>query len=358
MPFHGVKFAIAASLAAQAAAMAQPPIPSDPMELVAGNAQPVQDAEQRAAAIHLLTTARALSNVRAYAYDLKTTFVSSGASEGSWSLEDTSPSRDIYRWTAQGPSYSAIHLHKDQLVYGNQAAGAMPLRLAQVRMAIFFVYPMADTHASLRTAAGSLNGAEVTCVLVSHRAQNKAAAGGRAWDESEYCVDPRSGLMMSYSPAPGLYVAYDYTNAVHFHDKILAGKFTITEAGQTVVEARTESATDPGKLDPALFQPGGMEKIGAGPLMTMPWRVRTRTGSARAGSNAAAQVVVLDGMVTADGQLSEIQVLASSNAGLNQSALAKAAAWRSWESPEDAQPGATPQSHEVFFTVEFGPNDQ
>ena len=377
MSFHSFEFAVAASLIGQAAivaqtpnagggvprqprqraaffeSLAQPPVPGDPLELVSGDAQPVQDAEQRAAATHLLTRARALSNVRVYPYDLKTTFVSSGASAGSWSLEDTSPAREVYRWTAQGPSYSAINLHSNQLVYSNQPAGAMPLRLAQVRTAIFFMYPAAGPYASLRTAAGSLNGAEVSCVLVSHQAQNKSAAGGRRREESEYCIDPKSGLLMSYSPVPGMYVAYDYANAVHFHDTVIPGNFTITQAGQTVVEARTESVTDPSKLDPALFQPAGLEKVGAGPLMSPPWRVRTRISSGRANSNRALQVVVLDGMVTREGQLGELQVLASSNAALNQTAQEEAAQWKNWRSQEDAQPGAAPQSHEVFFTVEF-----
>jgi hypothetical protein len=78
----------------------QPPVPNDPLELVAGDAQPVRDAERRAAATGLPKRAQELSNVRAYAYDLKTTFVSSGASQGSWSLEDTSPLHGVYRWTA------------------------------------------------------------------------------------------------------------------------------------------------------------------------------------------------------------------------------------------------------------------
>jgi hypothetical protein len=96
-----------------------------------------------------------------------------------------------------------------------------------------------------------------------------------------------------------------------------------------VVEARTESVTDPGSLDLALFQPAGLEKIGAGPLMSPPWRVRTRAISAGASSNGTLQVVVLDGMVNPEGQLGEVQVLATSNAGLNQSAMEKAAAWKS-----------------------------
>jgi hypothetical protein len=117
MSFRGMNFAVAASFVVQAVLMAQapnggstakpfrhrasleslaqPPVPNDPLELVPGDAQPVLDAEQRAAAVHLIVKARDLSNVRAHPYDLKTTFISygvaSGAPEGTWSLEDTSP---------------------------------------------------------------------------------------------------------------------------------------------------------------------------------------------------------------------------------------------------------------------------
>jgi hypothetical protein len=381
MSFRAVEFAVAATFVVQAALMAQapnggggganpvrrqsvfeslaqPPVPNDPLELVTGDAQPVQDAEQRAAAVHLLTSAHDLSNVRAHPYDLKTTFVSSGASEGSWSLEDTSPSHDVYRWSAQGPSFSTINLRSNQLVYSNQPSGVIPLRLAQARTAIFFMYPQPGPRASLRTATGSLNGAEVTCILVANMAPTKPTAGPRRWEESEYCVDPKSGLLMSYSPVPGMYVAYNYANALHFHDKSIPGKFTITQAGQTAIEATTESVTDPGKLDPALFQPGGLEKIGAGMLMTPPWRVRTRANSGGTTSNNTLQVVVLDGMVDPQGQMTDLRVLASSNAALNQAAQEEAARWKNWQSQDDAQPGAAPQSHEVFFTVEFAPAQQ
>jgi len=377
MAFRTLRFAVVVSLVVRALAMpqapnegaasprplrglaavfgspAQPPVPNDPLELVSGDAQPVQDAEQRAAAVNLLVKARALSDVRAYPYDLKTTFVSSGASEGTWSLEDTSPSRDVYRWTAQGPSYSTINLRSRQLVYSNQPSGAIPLRLAQARTAVFFMYPQTGAHASLRTAASSLNGAELTCILVANMAQTKPAAGPRRWEESEYCVDLKSGLLTTYSPVPGMYVAYDYANVLHFHDKAIPDKFTITQAGQTVIEARVESVGDARTLDPAVFQPAGLEKIGVGQLMSQPWRVRTRVMSGAGNSNGTLQVVVLDGIVNPQGQLGELQVLASTNAGLNQSAQEKAAAWKNWQSLEDAQPGAAPQSHEVFFTVEF-----
>jgi len=362
MFLRAFRCAVAASLFWQSAVLAQrpgieslaePAVPSDPLELVTGDAQPVQDAEQRAAAIHLLTNAHALSNVRAYAYDLKTTFNAYGASEGAWSLEDTSPGRETYRWSAQGPSYAAVNLRTNQLVYSDQPSGAIPLRLAQARTAIFFVYGQVGPRASVRTASGSLNGTEVSCVLVALQAREKLGAGPRRWEETEYCVDPKSGLLMTYSPVPGMYVTYDYSNALHFYDKIIPDKFTITQAGQTIIEATTQSVTGTAKLDRALFQPGNLQQVGAGPLMSPPWRVRSRELQRGVTANSALQVVEVDGLVTPQGQLTDLQVLASSNPGLNQAALERAAKWDDRHSQEDAQAGAAPQSHEVLFTFEF-----
>ena len=54
--------------------MDEPPVPPDPLELVTGNAQPVEDVSHRAEIIDLVTNARRHSNVRAQPYDLKTTF--------------------------------------------------------------------------------------------------------------------------------------------------------------------------------------------------------------------------------------------------------------------------------------------
>ena len=358
MLFHRWQCAVAVSMAlAPVFALAQPPVPNDPLELVTA-AQPIQNAEQRLAATSLLANARSLSNVRAQAYDLKTTFTTTGtsSSDGSWSMEDTSPSRGLYRWTAQGPAYSAVNLYTHGLLYSNQPSGAVPLRLAQVRTAIFFVYPVTGPRASLRTAAGNLNGVEVSCVLVSHT-NHKSTASGRHWEESEYCIDPKSGLLMSYSPAPGIYVLYDYSNAIRFHNNVIPGKFTITEAGQTIIQARTEGVTDPSSLvssNPAIFEPSGLNQIGVGSLMTPPWHVLSSMNSARGSANGPIQMVVLHGMLSPEGTLSETEVVASSDAGLNQSALERAAKWQQRQADNDAEPGATPQSHEVFFTVQFG----
>ena len=181
-------FAFAQSAAPQAAGQpskfvnpwvsaAQPKVPADPLE-IAGNAEPVRDVEQRAAAIKLLTNAQFLSNVRRGPYDLKTQFTTA---EGAWQIEDSSPGRNIYRWTVQGPSYSAVNLLLDQVIYSNQAAGNIPLRVAQVHSAIFAHYPVYGPRATLRMASGNLNGTAVTCVLVSHLFNAQPVSGARRW---------------------------------------------------------------------------------------------------------------------------------------------------------------------------------
>lgn len=117
--------------------------PSAPLELVPDGAQPVESAEDRAATIELLTRAHDLSIVRMYPYGLKTTFTTyaSLSSDGRWSLEDTSPARGIYRWTAQGPSFSGVFLRNGDMLSTDQLSGGIPLRLAQVREAIFSFIP-------------------------------------------------------------------------------------------------------------------------------------------------------------------------------------------------------------------------
>jgi hypothetical protein len=338
----------------------RPPVPADPLELVTSAAQPVQDAQQRIAAIALLNRARDLSNVRAQPYDLKTSFSAYGglSSDGSWMLEDISPGRG-YRWTAQGPNYSAINLYPESVrsgLYGNQAAGILPLRLMQVRGAIFFSYPAVGPQASVRTATGLLNGVQLHCVLIVIGAGNRSFTGARNWEESEYCVDAGTGLLTTYSPVPGLFVHYDYSPAIRFHNKVIPTGFTITEGGRVVAEARTVGVTDPPPPTDAMFHTAGLVALGAGramnPGFNMPI-VMPAPGRPLPNSNAdaAVQVVTLHGNVSGDGRLSEVEILASTDATLNQAALDRANTLA--QGRMQRQPGATAQSSELVMTLEF-----
>jgi len=341
-------------------AVPRPPLPADALELVTGPAQPVRDAPERIAVIALLSKARDLSNVRAQPYDLKTSFSSSGglASDGRWMLEDISRGR-AYRWTAQGPNYSAINLYPDSTqngLYGDRPSGILPLRLMQVRAAIFFTYPTVGPQASVRTGTGFLNGAEQRCVLVVIGAGSRSFTGARNWEESEYCVDAQTGLLTEYSPAPGLFVRYDYSSAIRFHDKFIPTGFTISEAGQAVVEAVTNGVTDPPAATDAMFNPAGLQALGAGramnPGFNLPVIAPVPGGPfPNSNGNAALQVVTLHGNISGDGRWSEAEILASSDAVLNQAALERASTLA--QARVKSQPGATAQSSELILTLEF-----
>jgi hypothetical protein len=260
----------------------RPPVAADPLELVIGPAQATETAEQRLAAIALIQRAHDLSNVRAQPYDLKTSFTSTGgsASDGNWALEDISPSRGIYRWTAQGPSYSVTNLYTNTtqgILYSNQPAGVVPLRLEQVREALFFVYPPTGPQASIRTATGYLNGVQQNCFLIVNGFRGPALTGARNWQEAEFCADAASGLLTTYSPAPGLFIHYDYSSAVSFHGKTIAGAFTITEAGRPVIEARTLGLTDPPDPKSPIFRPrvcAVLRRTAMAVAVAHPWRTR------------------------------------------------------------------------------------
>ncbi len=338
----------------------RPPVPADPMELVTGEAQPVQDAQQRIAAIGLLEKAHSLSNVRAQPYDLKSSFIAYGglASDGNWMLEDTARGRK-YRWSANGPNYSAVNLYPEGTLnglYSNHASGVLPLRLLQVRSAIFFIYPTPGPQASIRTATGFLNGELQNCVLIVIGAGSRVFSGGRNWEESEYCVSSATGLLSQYSPVPGMFVRYDYSSGIRFHDRFIPTAFSIFENGRTVAEARTVSVTDPPAATDPAFDTAGLTPVGSGRAMNPGGNVAMvipAPGQQLTGVNAntAMQVVSLHGDIAGDGHLSEIEILTSTDPALNQAAVDRAAAMAQARVP--AQPGATRQSSEIFLTFEF-----
>jgi len=331
----------------------EPPVPPDPLELVTGNAQPVEDVSQRAEIINLLIDAHQRSNVRAQPYDLKTMFTVSGSlSSGDWQAEDTSPGAGKYRWTVQGPGYSAVNMNLNRVFYSNQTTPDLPLRLIQFREAIFYSEPRVGPRATIRTVAGALNGLDLVCALVARDATAPPATGGRLWEEEEYCVDPKAGTLITYSQAPGSYVLYDYSKALRFHGKLIANNFTITQAGQTIIEAQTGSVTAPAN-DPAAFEPAGLNRIGVGAVMSGAWRYQVNLPLPAGAPGATAQIVILHGIAAPNGQLSDLELLASSDPSLNEPALAYASHWPGGGTGQDIDTGATPQSREIMLMIEY-----
>ncbi len=333
--------------------LSEPAVPSDPLELVTGDAQVVSTPEARAQILQLLNRARALSNVRSGAYDLKSTITSfgSGSNEGSWQMEDTSPAPGFYRWTVQGPSYSATNLYNNQLLYSNHPAGAAPLRLQQVRTAIFFAFlnRAFQRSALIRTATATYNGRGITCALLSGM-NPPASDRGRLWEETEYCIDRASGLLLTYSAAPGSYVLYDYSKTLALNGAIVPGKITVTEAGTPTVEAQLQSLTTPANATVAAFiPPAGATPIGAGPLMAAPSRFPIFVGENQVTPNSTIQPVIVHGVMNPEGRIVETEIAQTSNPSLNQRALLVVQQWQG----RTTSPGTTPLQREVFVNVKF-----
>jgi hypothetical protein len=329
-------------------------VPGSPLELVTEGARLARTAEEREAVIALLTKARQLLNVRAQPYDLKTTFAvsSSAAANGTWILEDTYPSSGLYRWTAQGPAYSAIYLLKNNIQYSDQRGAAIPLRLIQVREAIFFTYPVVTEQTRLRAADASLNGLNLRCALLQQRFDllGEALPPGRSWDEFEYCIDPRSGLLVTYSPAPGLYIHYDYSKAFRFHKQIIPGAFSIAVARETVIEAKIQSLRNPIKRNRNQFEPGELSQLGVGPMMTTGVGMygQLQVPSDLVSDQGTGDMVIAHGELSSDGRVSNVEILTGTNTSLNPYAMDRASRWRRPEAAPD-QPGTTPQTREVIF---------
>jgi hypothetical protein len=245
-----------------------------------------------------------------------------------------------------GPGYSAANLTVDRVFYSNQPTAVLPLRLMQVREIIFKPQAVIGPYATVRTATASLDGADLTCVLIAHNAGAPAAAGGRRWEEEEWCVDAKAGTLITFSEAPGLYVHYDYSKALAFHDKAIPNGFTIRESGETIIEARTESVADP-MPNPDAFQTTGLNRIGVGAAMSLtPAKFRMMLP----GSGPGTQIVTLHAMQSATGEISDVEVLASSDGSLNSTAaaFAQGGGWG-----PNSQEGATPQSHELVMVLRY-----
>src|SRR5579862_2302719 len=291
------------------------PVPKDPLELVPNGARLVESAEERAATLDLLAKAKRLSDVRVHSYDLKTSFTSYGSSssDGRWVLEDISPGPDLSRWSAEGPSFSGVFLSVNKLMFSNRPSGPIPLRLVQARDAWWDTYePEIGPAASLRVADGNLNGAPVRCVLVdrTYGGSGTPFSSGRSFAEAEYCVDPQTGLLETHSPYPGVYVRYDYGNALHFHEQIVPEGFTISEHGKPVIEARTESVSEAPPRTSDLFSTTGLDALGVGQVVVGPFLTRVETSAT---PNGAGQAAVVRGMLTPDGKAADLEVLASTN---------------------------------------------
>jgi hypothetical protein len=330
------------------------PVPNDPLEMVTGQSQVVNNPASRAAALDLLAQARKSYALRSsgQAYDLKVKFtVTSGGEtqyDGAWQMEDVFDPTQGLRWTAKAEAgFTTTQIAANGMFYGEGTSSSMPLRLQEARAALLDPIPAARNveRQVIRSSTGTFNGVQLTCVLFS--ASKDAAIPGRRWEETEECIDPQTGLLMLHSQIPGRYYAYEYGEAPQPGAYVLPKKVTVTEAGKTVSVISVVSLDALSNVDASLFQPTEA-MLGKGPSVEMAGAKKIASVAGKSGSDIA-QPVCIFGLVTATGELAEAHSLQPSDPN---SAAALDAAKR-MNFPHPAAAGGRPQQHFVFLIEKF-----
>jgi hypothetical protein len=342
-------------------ALRRVPIPSDPLELATGEVWAADSAASRAAALRLLDRARNSYALKsAGRCDLKVTFTvnSHGQTEydGAWEMEDVFDPALGHRWTAKASaSYAITRISSNGMLYGDETASHIPLRLEEARAALFDPIPSSESlaRASIRLSTASFNGAELTCVLLS----SSGGAGGttsmtpwRRWEETEECIDPRSGLLQTHSPVPGRYNAYEYSSGPQLSGHLLPRRVTVTEAGETITEISVDSLTEVPVADPSLFLPTEkMKARGRATALTGAQKIFRVSGQRPFALGVTEHVVCVFGVVTPSGQLVEAHSLQPSDP--NSQVAVEAAKRMNFSRP--APRGAYPEQHFAFVIEKF-----
>jgi hypothetical protein len=329
-------------------------LPADPLELATGATLKVANPENRALVLNLLERARQngseLFAVGGPAFHLKVSFTSSGHTRytGSGEMDEIHYSRQTWRWTARLNDYSQVRVFQGGVPYDEKTPGPIPLRLQMVRGAV--IWPMANIRPGtmIRMVSAQWHGMEVMCALLSGD-EAAAAAHGRSWQEREYCVDTKLGLLRIYSDAPGIYTVYDYDDALHFHGRTLARQISISESGESVLQIHVDALEDAGAPDPALFTPT-KEMLARGPGIVLVPSARIPAFAASPRGNAGkVQPVIVHASVDDQGKVVEAEVLQNADASLSNAALSvvKDATYP----PRTRATG--PVQTEAFINVEF-----
>jgi hypothetical protein len=301
------------------------PPPRDPHELVTHQPRTLSKTSDRGAALDLLARARRSLNLDELStpYALKVSFDASGATqnEGSGTMEWDSDGRSHWRWTAQLQNSNVLRIGADGHVYGANPSEPIPLRVQLVRSVLLRPVVQAPQKFVIREANVERDGKAETCLLLSHSLPPNPAP--RAWVEREDCVDPATGLLQTWSEAPGIYAIYDYNGAAEFHGHILPRQISIFEDGRLAVQVRVESLEDAPNIAADLFQPTP-EMVGAGESFTLatPSRMPMRVDPSDAPPSRFFQPVIVHATLDAqDGSVLDAEALQNSDAALGRTAV-------------------------------------
>ena len=192
------------------------------------------------------------------------------------------------------------------------------LRLQMLRQAIFWPISGRFPNAAIRTAPATWKDTPVSCLLFS-RATPEAATPGRRWQEEEFCIDPKNGLLHTYSVAPGIYNVYDYSGAIPFHGRLFPRQLSVMVAGAMVLQAQVDSLTDLAS-DPKLFEPGE-DMNGPAIVIRPPERFSQIAPNNPAMGAGPLQPVIVLAVLNIEGKALEAEALQTANAALAEAAL-------------------------------------
>lgn len=203
-------------------------MPENRLELASSGVRIVDAPEERDALIRLMDKGRSCYTLKEarQAYHLKTSFtVTSGGRtefDGDWQMDETfSPGLGVHL-TARTSGYVFEQLKTSNLTYQNTPAGSFPLRLHEAHGHLLGSLEATRNmrHDLIRTVAASLNGAPVTCLLVSDATRSsEAGAPGRLWQEREECSILRPDICCFTHLPLGSNVLYDFWQPVKFESK-------------------------------------------------------------------------------------------------------------------------------------------
>jgi hypothetical protein len=331
------------------------PLPYDPLELATGPTVVPDTPEKRTVLLNLLERARqnsAMHTPGTAPFQMKVSFNSSGDSRntGYGEVFETWINASMWRWSARLGDYSQLRIFYKGAAYDDKPHGPMPLRLQMVRNAVFWPVGGDFEGALLRMATANWQGTEVACILISRRDNQATETPGRRWEENEYCVDPKTGLLRTHSEAPGIYTVFDY-DGVQFHGRTPARQITIVEGGATVLQIHLDSIADANQ-DPNQFVPTHtMLAHGPGAIMVGPFRFPESVATPP-GYSGEVKPVIVHAILDQRGKVLDAEVVQSSDAALTATALGVVwhSTYRAW------QTGERPLQREAFINVRFMPS--
>jgi hypothetical protein len=302
------------------------PLPDDPLEVATGAAQPIGDPAKRTLVLGLLEGVRQNNGMHVAGgapFAMKLSYDSIGANRyiGHGEADETWLNGRTWHWSAQLAGYSIHRIFYQGAAFDEKPKGPIPLRIKMVRDAAFWPVSGQFAAANLRVASAKWEGVEVVCVLQSRGADASTFndATGRHWEEREYCIDPKTGFLRTYSEAPGIYTVYNYDEVMNFHGRTLARTIYVVQAGEIVLHIHLDSIADPQPTPNEFIPTQEMLARGPGLMMYPPEHMWVEDGQLPGQSGV--QPVIVHASLDERGKVLEAELI-DRNSPLGKDALA------------------------------------